>query len=115
VPERDVRLIFVTGPDAGTLEAIGRSLVEERLAACVNVLPGVTSVYRWEGEVNVESEAVAIVKTTEERVDAVRERVEDLHPYDVPEIVSVEVSEGSPAYLRWVRGSVAVGEPDVEA
>jgi len=115
VPDRGVRLIFVTGPDAGSLEAIGRVLVEARLAACVNVCRGVTSVYRWEGRVNTESEALAIIKTTDDRVEALQVRVAELHPYEVPEFVAVEVSEGSPAYLRWVRESTAMGSPDVEA
>ena len=113
--EESVRIVFVTGPDAETLQSIGRVLVEEGLAACVNVLPGVTSVYRWEGETRVDPEAMAIVKTTEARVQAARLRVGELHPYDVPEFVAVDVAEGSPAYLHWVRDSVTDGSGDGEA
>ena len=107
--------MFVSGPDAGTLESIGRVLVEERCAACVSVIPRVTSVYRWEGETRIDPEALAIIKTTEDRVQAVRLRVAELHPYDVPEVIAVEVAEGSPAYLQWVRESVTKGRGDVEA
>lgn len=113
--EPEVRIVFVTGPEAGSLETLGRSLVEERLAACVNVFTGISSVYRWEGEVQTDSEAIAMIKTTEDRVPALRKRVTDLHPYDVPEFLAVTVTEGSPAYLSWVRDSVRRGEPDVEA
>jgi len=112
VPERGVRVVLVTGPEPATLESIGRVLVEERLAACVNIIPGVTSVYRWEGEIRADSEALAVIKTTEDCVQAARLRVAELHPYDVPEFVALEVVEGSPAYLQWVRESVATGGGD---
>jgi periplasmic divalent cation tolerance protein len=115
VTERAIRVVFVTGPDADALESIGRALVEEGLAACVNVLPGIRSVYRWDGETRVDSEALAMIKTTENCVQAARLRVTELHPYDVPEFVAVEVAEGSPAYLRWVRESVTDGSGDGEA
>jgi len=112
VPERGVRVVLVTGPEPATLETIGRVLVEEQLAACVNIIPGVTSVYRWEGEIRADSEALAVIKTTEDCVQAARLRVAELHPYDVPEFVALEVVEGSPAYLQWVRESVATGGGD---
>jgi len=115
VREPRVRVIFVTGPETDTLRSIGRVLVEEGLAACVNVVPGITSVYRWEGEIRTEPEAMAIIKTTEDLVQAARLRVAELHPYDVPEFIAMEVAEGSPAYLRWVRESVTKGNRDVEA
>jgi periplasmic divalent cation tolerance protein len=115
VPEAGVRVIFVTGPEANTLQSLGRVLVEEGLAACVNVLPGITSVYRWEGETREDQEALALIKTTEDRVDATRLRVMELHPYDVPEFIAMEVAEGSSAYLRWVRESVTRGNRDGEA
>lgn len=111
----EVRIVFVTGPEAGSLETLGRSLVEERLAACVNVVPGVSSVYRWKGDVQTDSEAIAMIKTTKARMASLRERIADLHPYDVPELLAVSVTEGSEAYLNWVRESVRMGEPDVEA
>ncbi len=101
-----VRVVLVSGPDAATLEVLGRALVAERLAACVNVIPGVTSVYRWEGDVQVDAEALAVIKTTEEAVEAAQRRVAELHPYDVPEFVALEVTGGLPSYVRWVRESV---------
>jgi periplasmic divalent cation tolerance protein len=115
VTEREVRAVFVSGPDSETLESIGRALVDEGFAACVSVIPGITSVYHWEGETRVDPEALAIIKTTEDCVHAVRLRVAEMHPYDVPEFIAVEVAEGSPAYLQWVRESVTKGHGDVEA
>lgn len=102
----DVRLALVTGPDAD-LRRLGERLVNERLAACVNVLDGVSSVYRWEGAVERAAESLALFKTTAGRLDELRERVLSLHPYDEPEFLSLEVDGGSPSYLRWVAESVS--------
>lgn len=101
------RVVLVTVPDAYRGREIGRRLVEERLAACVNVLPGATSIYRWEGEVMEEPEALLVVKTTAPRLAALRERLVLLHPYDVPELLALPVEDGLPDYLEWLGASVA--------
>ena len=106
-PAGAVHLVLVTGPDRETLEGLARTLVNERLAACVNVLADVGSVYRWGDEVEEAQESLAVIKTTEERLDGLRTRVMDLHPYEVPEFVAVRVDRGDPAYLEWVAGAVA--------
>lgn len=103
----DVELAFVAAPDAETAARIARTLVEERLAACVSVLPGVTSIYRWKDAVETTNEAVLLVKTRADRGPALEARVRELHPYEVPEIVRVGVSGGNPAYLEWVRTEAA--------
>jgi periplasmic divalent cation tolerance protein len=103
-----VRAAFVTAPDPQTAEAMARTLVEERMAACVNVIPGLISVYRWKGDVQRENEALMIVKTTQARAAELRDRIVQLHPYDVPEVVVLNVAAGHEAYLAWVRE--AVGE-----
>ena len=97
----EVRIVFVSIPrdEAG---AFARALVEERLAACVNIIPKMESFYRWEGKVLSDSEALLIVKTTKGRFDTLRMYVEEHHPYDLPEIVALPVSEGLPDYLAWV-------------
>lgn len=95
------------GTDARTL---ARALVSERLAACVNVLPAMSSVYRWEGRVDDGEEYQIVIKTTEDRVQELTARVHGLHPYAVPEWLVIRVSDGSDEYLRWVRDSVTVGE-----
>lgn len=105
----DVVVVLVTGPDAATLAELGRTVVEERLAACANVLPGVRSVFRWEGAVQEEDEALAILKTSAGRVEALRRRVRETHPYDEPEFLVLAVDGGSESYLRWVAASVTEG------
>jgi len=103
----DVRTVLLTAPDADVAERLGRALVEERLAACANIVPGVVSVFRWDGRVQREAEVLVIVKTTDERVEDLRARVVELHPYEVPEILVLPVLAGHAPYLQWVRGAVA--------
>lgn len=105
-PKEAVTVVVTTAPDAEVAESLGRTLVEERLAACANVLPGVTSVFRWEGEVQTEGEALVLLKSTESVFAALRDRLVELHPYDVPEVLRLPVPAGSDAYLDWVRDEV---------
>jgi periplasmic divalent cation tolerance protein len=98
----DHRLMFCTCPDEATAGRIGEALVEERLAACANLLPGITSIYRWEGQIQRDPEVLLLIKTTTERVGALTERLRALHPYEIPEIIAVPVTEGLPDYLSWV-------------
>jgi periplasmic divalent cation tolerance protein len=97
-----VLLACSTCPDAQTAAAIARTLVEERLAACVSQLPGITSTYRWQGEIETAGEVLLLIKTTGERLDALGARLRQLHPYELPELVAVEVRAGLPDYLAWV-------------
>lgn len=101
-PAGAVQLAFITAPDAETAAGIARTLVEERLAACVNVLTGVRSIYRFEGRVHDEGEALLIVKTRAERAGALEERVRALHPYQLPEVLRVDAVGGHAPYLAWV-------------
>lgn len=103
----DVVVGFVTGPDREKLLQLGRALVEERLIACLNVVGRVTSVYRWEGEVCEDAEALGILKTTAARRAATEERILELHPYDVPEVLFLDVSSGSTPYLDWISEEVS--------
>ena len=86
---------------------IARALVERRLAACVNVVPGVTSYYRWKGEVASDGEWLLVVKTTADVFDALRDTLVELHPYDLPEVVALEIEAGHTPYLDWIGDSVA--------
>lgn len=97
----DVRVVLVTAPGADA-ETLARALVGERLAACVNVVAGIRSIYRWEGEVQADDEALLVIKTTEARLDALVARVNALHAYDLPEVLALPAAGGSPAYLDWV-------------
>jgi len=100
-----VLMVFVTAGGAAEAAAIGRAVVDERLAACCSILPGARSIYRWQGRICDEAEAVLILKTTAERFESLAARVRALHSYETPEIVAAPVVFGSEAYLRWVRES----------
>lgn len=105
-----VSVVLVTAPDADVAERLGRTLVEERMAACVNVVNGVTSLYRWEGAVQKDAEVLMLIKTTVDGFESLRRRVLELHPYDAPEVIDLVVRDGDPGYLDWVRKAVgAVG------
>ena len=97
-----VRVVLVTAPDAETAARIARTLVDERLIACANLVPGIRSIYRWEGEVSDAAEVLLVLKTRASRCAAVAARVKDLHPYALPEVVALPVVDGSEAYLDWV-------------
>jgi periplasmic divalent cation tolerance protein len=97
---------YITAKDREQALTIGRTLVEERLAACVNVLDGMTSIYRWDGEICTDNEAVLIAKTTSEKFSALTERVKQLHSYTCPCIVSIPVTGGSEGYLNWLSGEI---------
>ena len=101
-----VFIAFNTCPDLAVAEQLADALVSEGLAACVNIVPAITSVYRWEGKLQRDQEVLLIIKTTEPAVSALRAQVERLHPYDVPELVALPVTGGLPAYLRWVVDAV---------
>ena len=98
-----VLICLTTCPDRAIAERMATALVEERLAACVNILPGIASTYRWQGEVIRDEELLLIIKTTSGRMAALRERLPTLHPYELPELLAVEPADGLPAYLDWVR------------
>ena len=102
-------ICFCTCPDADSAERIATALVDERLAACVNVLPGVTSIYRWQGAVERAGETLLLAKTTRERLAALGERIVALHPYELPEVLAVEATGGLPAYLDWIAANTRPG------
>ncbi len=102
MPTQRPQLCLVTAPDREVAGRIARALVDERLAACVNILPGITSVYRWEGAVETGEEVLLLAKTMRSGLDALTARVVELHPYDVPEVIAVEIGGGLPAYLEWI-------------
>jgi periplasmic divalent cation tolerance protein len=95
-------LAYVTAPDREEALRIGRALVEERLAACINVLDGMRSIYRWEGRIEEAQEAVLLIKTEESRTQAVIAKVKELHGYDCPCVVFWPLSGGNPDYLGWI-------------
>ena len=103
----EVLTVFTTWPNLETARTAARTLVEEKLAACGNIVPGVESIYRWEGKVEAGAEVLVIFKTTAGGYPMLEARVKALHPYEVPEVLAVRVADGLPAYLRWVEENCA--------
>jgi periplasmic divalent cation tolerance protein len=104
VSPSDALVVLVTAPSAEVAAELAWALVEARLAACGNVVPGLRSIYRWEGKVQEEPEALLILKTTRGRFEALRDEVLRRHPYQVPEVLALPVEAGSERYLGWVAG-----------
>lgn len=97
-----VQIILCTCPDHQTAETIARLLVERNLAACVNILPGLTSYYRWQGQIESAQELLLLIKTNSGRYPAVETAILENHPYELPEIIAIPVDQGLPDYLHWI-------------
>lgn len=100
---------FCTCPDPDCANQIAQALVGERLAACVNIVPGLRSVYRWQGKIESADEVLLLIKARREQLAALTARICDLHPHQLPEVIAVEVAGGSAAYLDWIAGQTGVG------
>jgi periplasmic divalent cation tolerance protein len=100
-------IIFVTASGAEEAAKMAEAVVEERLAACVNIVGGVESIYRWEGKVTRDREVLMIIKSTSERYAELERRIKELHSYTTPEVVAFEIERGSQPYLDWLRDSTA--------
>lgn len=98
----DHLLVLSTCPDAATAVRIGGALVERRLAACVNILPGLTSIYHWQGKIQRDDEVLLLAKTRADRYPALQQALLELHPYELPEVVAVSVKQGLSTYLTWL-------------
>ena len=98
----DARVVFTTAADAAQAEKIARALVERGLAACVNILPKVRSIYRWQGTVEDAAEILLIIKTAAAQFPTVRDAIRELHSYDVPECICLPITDGAPDYLKWL-------------
>jgi periplasmic divalent cation tolerance protein len=102
----DKQIVLTTTGSEEEARKIARHLVENRLAACVNILPQVESIYRWEGKVESAKEWLLVIKTTAGKFAAVRDAIRDLHSYELPECVAISIEDGSPAYLQWLEEAV---------
>ena len=98
----NARMVYATCPDRETARTIASALVDQHEAACVNIVPSLESVYRWQGKIEIDSELLLLIKTRADRVADVERRVAQLHPDDVPEVVAVAIRDGSQAYLDWL-------------
>ena len=102
----NARVILVTAPDVDVARRIARRVLDERRAACVNLLPGVTSLYWWEGKIDEQAEALLIIKTMANQVSAIIDTIKQDHPYEVPEIIALPIVEGDETYLNWLSGAL---------
>ena len=100
--DSDVRIVFISTPREEAAQ-FAKTLVDTRLAACVNIIPKMESYFRWEGKVQHDEEALLIVKTSAQTIEKLQEFVDNNHPYDLPEVISIPILEGLPAYLQWIR------------
>mmetsp|Transcript_13438 Transcript_13438/g.18388 ORF Transcript_13438/g.18388 Transcript_13438/m.18388 type:complete len:112 (-) Transcript_13438:178-513(-) len=94
--------VYVTVPDKETGKKIASALLESRLAACVNIIPGVESMYWWDGAVQTDSELLLMIKTRQALVSDLAAKVQEVHPYDTPEVIAVPITSGSAEYIRWL-------------
>jgi len=102
----DKRIVLSTCGSLEEARRIAQALVERRLAACVNIVPNIESIYRWKGEIETSSEHLLVIKTTERAFASLREAIAGLHSYDIPECIELAINDGSAAYLRWIEESV---------
>ena len=100
--EDSVHLIYATAPSEEDAARIATTVVDEKLAACANIVPGIRSIYRWQGKVENETETLLFLKTDSKLVEALISRISELHAYEVPDIVALPIEQGHPAYLDWV-------------
>lgn len=100
-------LVLTTLPNSDAAVALARSVVEERLAACANILPAVRSIYQWEGKVQDENEVLVLLKTRQPLFEPLKLRILELHPYEVPEVLALPVEQGHAAYLEWIATALA--------
>jgi periplasmic divalent cation tolerance protein len=106
----DALIVFCTAPDAEVAARLARGVLERKLAACVNVIPGLRSLYWWQGELQDDSEVQLLIKTQRGRFSEIESFIKDNHPYELPELIAVSVVAGSEPYLRWLREQ-ATGHP----
>ena len=102
----DARIVFTTAGSQEEARKIAHTLVERKLAACVNIVPQIESVYRWQEKVETATEWLLIIKTQAESFAGVRDAIKELHSYELPECVMVEIADGSDAYLKWIADNV---------
>ena len=104
---RSARIVFVTAPSRKVAERLAKGILSKKLAACVNLIPGLRSFYWWKGKVASDPEVLLLIKTASTRLEALRRWVRTHHPYDLPEFLALPVSDGDPAYLKWIQDSLS--------
>ena len=106
-PHMNAVVVFCACPDEASAARIATALVEEHLAACVNRMPGITSTYRWKGAIHNDGEVLLLIKSARDRFEALRDRIVALHPYELPEVIAVDIASGHAPYLDWIAAQTA--------
>lgn len=104
---QDYRMVFCSCPSYEIGQEIATKIVEAKLAACVNIIPGLTSIYSWEGKIETSSEVLLLIKTTEKVYSQLEKSLIHLHPYDCPEIIGVPIEQGNKGYLEWIKQAIS--------
>jgi len=104
--DKHFQVVICTCPDQTVAETIAENIVAQRLAACVNIMPQVRSIYHWEGNIESAEESLLLIKTHVEKYASLQNTIENIHPYEVPEIISLDVKDGLPSYLNWLSTSI---------
>ncbi|RDX37830.1 divalent-cation tolerance protein CutA [Kangiella sp. HD9-110m-PIT-SAG07] len=104
--DRNFQVALCTVPDSDTAEALAEKMVKQNLAACVNIIPAITSVYQWQGEIEKDPEVLMVIKTAEELMADLEELLDEEHPYEVFELISCNIEQAAAAYLQWLNGAV---------
>ena len=102
-----LQLVLCTVPDRDSAEHIAEVLVEEQLAACINIIPGIASVYRWKGAIEKDEELLLLIKTSQGSYQSLEQRIRTLHPYELPEIIAVPIQTGQTDYIQWIESNLA--------
>ena len=102
----ELQVVLCTAPDADTAQSLATTLVTEKLAACVNIIPGITSIYRWKGAIEQDTEQLLLIKTAAAGFQQLSARIRELHPYELPEIISVPIETGQQDYIQWITDSL---------
>ena len=102
----NLQLVLCTVPDRECAEQIAEALVSEQLAACVNIIPGIASVYRWKGRIEKDEELLLLIKTSQGSYESLEQRIRTLHPYELPEIIAVSIQAGQKDYTKWIENSL---------
>lgn len=106
--DQQYSVIFNTCPDEKVAEQLASKLVESKLAACINILPGITSVYSWKGKIEKDREVLLLIKTRKESYVQVEAMIKEFHPYELPEVISVSVDQALPSYLSWINENTLI-------
>ena len=101
------QLVLCTCPDQDSAQIIAEHLIDQKLAACVNILPGITSIYSWQGKRESAQELLLVIKTTKTVYDSLEKTITELHPYELPEIIAANIENGSAGYLSWISNSIS--------